>query len=60
MEHLLGHPCYHGAVPVAEKPEHVLPWIVVFTSGKLEHETAYKLLEGYSAGLDVTFFNWYL
>ena len=60
MEHLLGHPCYHGAVPVAEKPEQALPWIVVFTSGKLEHETANELLDGYSAGLDVTFFNWYL
>ena len=40
LEHLLGHPCYHGAVPAGEKPEHVLPWIKVFTSGKLEPEMA--------------------
>ena len=38
LEHLLGHPCYHGAVPVAEKPEHVIPWINVFKAGKLEPE----------------------
>jgi len=59
LEHLLGHPCYHGAVPVAERPEHVLPWIKVFTSGKLEPEMANKLLEGYSAGVDFTIFAWY-
>ena len=59
LEHLLGHPCYHGAVPIAEKIEHVLPWIKVFTSGKLEPEVANNLLAGYSAGLDITFFNWY-
>ena len=59
LEHLLGHPCYHGAVPAGEKPEHVLPWIKVFTSGKLEPEMANELLEGYSAGLDVTIYNWY-
>ena len=59
LEHLLGHPCYHGAVPIAERPEHVLPWIKVFTSGKLEPEMANKLLDGYSAGVDVTIFNWY-
>ena len=59
LEHLLGHPCYHGAVPAGEKPEHVLPWVNVFTSGKLEPEMANELLEGYSAGLDVTIYNWY-
>ena len=59
LEHLLGHPCYHGAVPAGEKPEHVLPWIKVFTSGKLEPEMANELLEGYSAGLDVTIYNRY-
>ena len=59
LEHLLGHPCYHAAVPIAERPEHVLPWVNVFTSGKLEPETAHKLLAGYSAGLDVTIFTWY-
>jgi len=59
LEHLLGHPCYHGMVPIAERPEHVIPWIDIFTSGKLEPEMANKLLEGYSAGLDFTMFNWY-
>ena len=59
LEHLLGQPCYHGAVPIAERPEHALPWIKVFTSGKLEPEMANRLLEGYSAGVDVTIFNWY-
>merc|ERR1712212_63073 len=59
LEHLLGHPCYHGAVPVAERPEHLLPWIKVFTSGNLEPEMAKKLLAGYVAGLDVTIFTWY-
>ena len=59
LEHLLGGPCYHGAVPLVERPEHVLPWLEVFNSGKLEADVADKLLEGYKAGLDVTFFNWY-
>merc|ERR1711971_879474 len=59
LEHLLGHPCYHGAVPVAERPEHAIPWINIFTSGKLEPEMATELLEGYSAGVDFTIFTWY-
>ena len=59
LEHLLGHPCYHGVVPAAERPEHVLPWIKVFTSAELEPEMANNLLAGYSAGLDFTIFNWY-
>ena len=59
LEHLLGGICYHGAVPLAERPEHVLPWLEVFNSGKLEAEVADMLLEGYIAGLDVTFFTWY-
>merc|ERR1712168_995780 len=59
LEHLLGHPCYHGVVPIAERPEHVLPWIEVFTSAKLEPEMANNLLAGYSAGLDLTIFTWY-
>jgi len=59
LEHLLGHPCYHGVVPVAERPEHANPWINVFTSGKLEPEMATELLEGYSAGVDFTIFTWY-
>ena len=53
LEHLLGGPCYHGAVPLVERPEHVLPWLEVFNSGKLEADVADKLLEGYKAGLDV-------
>ena len=44
---------------MVERPEHVLPWLEVFNSGKLEADVADKLLEGYKAGLDVTFFNWY-
>merc|ERR1711971_696783 len=59
LEHLLGHPCYHGAVPVAERPEHAIPWINIFTSGKLEPEMATELLEVYSAGVDFTIFTWY-
>ena len=59
LEHLLGQSCYHGAVPIAEKPEHVMPWIDVFKCGKLEPEMANRLLEGFSAGLDITIFNWY-
>ena len=59
LEHLLGGGCYHGSVPVAERQEHLLPWIKVFTSGNLEPETAKELLAGYVAGLDVTVFSWY-
>ena len=59
LEHLLGGPCYHGAVPLAERPEHALPWIKVFKSGKLEEAEADRLLEGYVAGLDVTIFTFY-
>ena len=59
LEHLLGHPCYHGAVTVTERPEHVLPWVDIFTSGKLEPKMTMKLLAGYIAGLDFTIFTWY-
>ena len=53
LEHLLGGPCYHGAVPLAERPEHALPWIKVFKSGKLEEaEAGLSRLEAELNGLD--------
>ena len=44
---------------MAERQEHLLPWIKVFASGNLEPETAKEILAGYVAGLDVTVFSWY-
>ena len=60
LEQLLEGDCYHGSVPVAERHEHLLPWIKVFSSGNLEPEMGKKLLAGYVAGLDVTIFSWYM
>ena len=59
LEKLLNGGCYHGSVPVAERHEHLLPWIKVFALGNLEPETAKEILAGYVAGLDVTVFSWY-
>ena len=59
LEQLLQGDCYHGSVPVAERHEHLLPWIKVFSSGNLDPELGKKLLAGYVAGLDVTIFSWY-
>ena len=59
LEHLLGGPCYHGFVPMAERPEHIPLWMEVFQSERLEPEMARSLLTGYRAGLDITIFNWY-
>ena len=59
LKQLLGHPCYHGAVPFSERPDHVAPWVEIFSSGRLRPEIAKELLTGYSAGLDLTIFTWY-
>jgi len=59
LEQLLQGGCYHGSVPMAERQEHLIPWVKVFASGNLEPETAKEILAGYVAGLDVTVFSWY-
>ena len=56
LEQLLGHPCYHGAVPFSERPDHVASWVEIFSSGRLRPEIVKELLNGYSAGLDLTIF----
>merc|ERR1712212_173647 len=59
LQHLLGAPCYHGSVPVVEKIEHLQPWIDMFEAGKLEPETAKRLLKGCKGGVDWPVFCWY-
>ena len=59
LEQLLQGGCYHGSVPMAERQEHLIPWVKVFASGNLEPEMAKEILAGYVAGLDVTVFSWY-
>jgi len=59
LQHLLGAPCYHGSVPVVEQIEHLQPWIDMFEAGKLEPETAKRLLKGCKGGVDWPVFCWY-
>ena len=59
LQHLLGAPCYHGSVPVVEQIEHLQPWVDMFEAGKLEPETAKRLLDGCKGGVDWPVFCWY-
>lgn len=59
LQHLLRAPCYHGSVPVLEQIDHLQPWIEMFEAGKLEPETAKRLLSGSKAGVDWPVFCWY-
>jgi len=52
LEHLLGGPCYHGAVPMVERVEHAELWTEALEKGSLDVDTAKKLLGGYKAGVD--------
>ena len=59
LQHLLRAPCYHGSVPVVEQVDHLQPWVEMFQAGKLEPETAKRLLNGCKAGVDWPVFCWY-
>jgi len=59
LQHLLGAPCYHGSVPVVEQIEHLQPWVDTFEAGKLDPETAKRLLNGCKGGVDWPVFCWY-
>jgi len=59
LQHLLGAPCYHGFVPCVEQPDHLQAWIDMFEAGKLEPETAKRLLNGCKGGVDYPVCYWY-
>jgi len=59
LQHLLGGPCYHGAVPLVEKEHHKKEWAMALAEGKLEYATAKRILAGYKAGVDYPFFCFY-
>ena len=59
LQHLLKAPCYHGSVPVVEQIDHLQPWVEMLEAGKLEQETAKRLLSGCKSGVDWPVFCWY-
>jgi hypothetical protein len=52
LQQLLGGRCYHGAVPVLEREDHLAAWTAAIASGQLEKPVAGRLLAGYSATQD--------
>ena len=59
LELLLRGPCYHGFVPVGDRPDHILLWLEMFQSGELEPDMTQRPLEGYRVGLDLTIYTFY-
>jgi len=59
LQYLLGGPCYHGAVPTVERPDHLEAWVEALEQGDLKLETARWLLEGFRAGVDWPLCCWY-
>ena len=57
LEQLLG-PCYHGATPMVERPEHMQFWIAALNKEELDTEKTKELLADYEAGLDLPFSGW--
>eukprot|EP00092_Neocalanus_flemingeri_P013451 GFUD01014503.1.p1 GENE.GFUD01014503.1~~GFUD01014503.1.p1 ORF type:complete len:288 (-),score=103.38 GFUD01014503.1:191-1054(-) len=58
LEQLIG-PCYHGATPMVERPEHMQVWMDALDKGKLDPAQAREVLAGYKAGVDLPFIGWY-
>eukprot|EP00092_Neocalanus_flemingeri_P023068 GFUD01025008.1.p1 GENE.GFUD01025008.1~~GFUD01025008.1.p1 ORF type:complete len:291 (-),score=62.41 GFUD01025008.1:245-1117(-) len=59
LELLLGGPCYHGAVPIVEQPEHGEIWKEAFVTGSLDPVLKGGVLKGFRAGVDYPFNCWY-
>ena len=59
LELLLGGPCYHGTVPIAEQKEHQQVWRESFNTGKIDPVMERGVLDGFRAGLDHPFMCWY-
>jgi len=58
LEQLLG-PCYHGATPMVEKPEHMQFWVEALDQEHLDPEKTKELLAEYEGGVDLPFIGWY-
>ena len=59
LELLLGGPCYHGATPLVEQPDHRAAWLAAFRQAGLEAVVKSGVLAGYRAGLDHPFMCWW-
>jgi len=59
LELLLAGPCYHGAVPLVERPDHRPSWLAAARQDRLEEAVEAGVLAGYVAGLDHPFMLWW-
>ena len=58
LEQLLEGPCYHGATPMVEKPDHQQFWIDSLEKNRLDPVKVREVLNEYKAGLDLPFIGW--
>ena len=59
LEFLLSGPCYHGAIVVGERHDHLHAWAEAFSTGRLEERVAKDLLRGCRAAVDWPVCCWY-